>query len=96
MINVKITCDTGNTWSTGINTSFAGAVEYFLGKQFTREDDNGNEIVDTVIIVELEHPKHGKYFMHYDNGVYCITRNGVPTAGGYGSLESLLKLKGLR
>lgn len=54
MITVKITCDNGNTWTTGINTDLNEARNYFMGQQFTREDDNGNEKVDTVVNVELD------------------------------------------
>lgn len=54
MITVKITCDNGNTWTTGINTNLKEARNYFMGQQFTREDDNGNEKVDTVVNVELD------------------------------------------
>lgn len=49
---VRVTCDTGNSWVTGINTSFAEARRYFMGQQFTREDDAGRETVDTVVKVE--------------------------------------------
>jgi len=52
MVTVKIACDTGNTWITRINTSFPEAVHYFMGQQFTREDDTGQETVDKVIGVE--------------------------------------------
>lgn len=52
MVTVKITCNTGNTWITSINTSFPEAVRYFMGQEFTREDDAGLETVDRVIIVE--------------------------------------------
>lgn len=54
MITVKIACDNGNTWTTGINTDLNEARNYFMGQQFTREDDNGNEKVDTVVNVELD------------------------------------------
>ena len=53
MIAVKVTCDTGNTWSTNINGSYSEACEYFMGKTFVREDDSGRETPDTVVSVEL-------------------------------------------
>lgn len=93
MLTVKITCDTGNTWATEINASFSDAVAYFLGKKFTREDESGRETVDTVTMIELDHHKHGRYFLHFDGEVYCITRDGIPTAGGYYSLPALFKAK---
>lgn len=49
---VKVTCNTGNSWVTDINTDLAGAKSYFMGQSFTSEDDSGNETVDTVVQVE--------------------------------------------
>lgn len=51
-VTVRVTCDTGNSWTTRINTTFAEARRYFIGQQFTREYDDGREVVDTVINVE--------------------------------------------
>ena len=53
MITVKITADNGNYWMTGINTDIDGAIRYFMGRQFVREDDTGKETVDTVVSVDL-------------------------------------------
>lgn len=43
MITVEITCDTGKTWRTGINTDLQGAREYFIGRAFVDETDDGVE-----------------------------------------------------
>ena len=53
MLAVKVTCNTGKTWTTGINTDIAGATEYFMGQTVTDESDNGTETHHTVIAVEL-------------------------------------------
>lgn len=54
MIEVKITCDTGKTWSTNINATFESAIRYFLGKTFTDECfETGKETHHKVIKVEL-------------------------------------------
>ena len=54
MITLKLTANTGNTWATRFNGTFADAVAYFMGAQFTREnDETGAEIVDTVTTVEI-------------------------------------------
>ena len=53
MISVRVTCDTGNEWSTRINATFSEATEYFMGKTFVREDDTGKETPETVVNVEL-------------------------------------------
>ncbi len=45
---VRVTCTNGNTWITPINVPFAAAVDYFMGKTFIREDDEGNETDDVV------------------------------------------------
>ena len=43
MIAVEVTCDTGKTWRTGINTDLQGARAYFLGACFVDETDDGVE-----------------------------------------------------
>jgi len=53
MLTIKITCNTGNTWSTGFNGTFAEAEGYFLGATFTRELHDGTEIADRCISIEL-------------------------------------------
>ena len=55
MITVKVICDNGRTWTTGINTpDYATAARYFLGQSFVDEDDAGRETVGTVIAVQGE------------------------------------------
>lgn len=53
MICVKVECDTGNEWVTGINADMEGARAYFMGQTFTREDAAGHETADTVVRVTL-------------------------------------------
>jgi hypothetical protein len=53
MISVKVTCDTGNEWDTGINATFSEANDYFMGKTFVREDDTRKETPETVVKVEV-------------------------------------------
>ena len=43
MITVEITCDTGKTWRTGINADLQGARDYFIGRAFVDETDDGKE-----------------------------------------------------
>lgn len=52
MITVRVMCDTGNWWDTGINTDLNNARRYFMGQTFVRELDDGTEIRDTVVRVE--------------------------------------------
>lgn len=58
MIVVRVTCTNKNHWLTGINCTFPEAEQYFMGQTFTREDANGNEIPDTVCMVELVADEH--------------------------------------
>ncbi len=51
MITVEITCDTGKTWRTGINADLQGARDYFIGRAFVDESDDGKETQNTVIKV---------------------------------------------
>jgi hypothetical protein len=51
MITVEITCDTGKIWRTGINADLQGACDYFIGRAFVDEIDNGNETYHIVIKV---------------------------------------------
>ena len=53
MITIKLTANTGNTWTTRFNGTLTDAVAYFLGATFTRETNAGDEISDTVTAVEL-------------------------------------------
>ncbi len=53
MITVRVTCNTGKTWDTGINTDLAGARAYFFGKCFVDEDyETGEETPNVVVAVE--------------------------------------------
>lgn len=58
MIVVRVTCTNQNHWITGINSTFPEAEAYFMGQTFTREDDTGREIHDTVCLVELVADEH--------------------------------------
>jgi hypothetical protein len=50
---VRVTCDNGNTWTTGFNGTLAEAKAYFVGKVFTEEDEHGRrEIMNRVISCE--------------------------------------------
>lgn len=51
-ITVQVTCDTGKSWITDINTDLAGARQYFMGNVFTDESDNGTETRNTVTQVK--------------------------------------------
>ena len=53
MINLKITCNTGNTWKTGFNGTLTDAENYFLGQSFARELHDGTEIIDRCTAIEL-------------------------------------------
>ena len=53
MNTVKITCDTGKTWITSINTDLEGAKSYFLGQAFTDETDDGKETRNIAVSVEM-------------------------------------------
>lgn len=52
MITVEITCDTGKTWRTGINADLQGAREYFIGRAFVDETDDGKETCNFAVSVE--------------------------------------------
>jgi len=53
MINVKVTCDTGKTWNTGINADLEGARKYFIGQCFVDEDfETGKETRNVAVNVE--------------------------------------------
>ena len=52
MNTVKITCNTGKTWTTGISCTLDDARKYFIDQRFTSEDEDGNETVDIVVSVE--------------------------------------------
>ena len=61
MITVRVTCDTGRTWVTGINAAPREAFTYFMGQKFINEDDLGNEYVHVVTTVEIiEGDDHAK------------------------------------
>lgn len=53
MITVKVTCNTGRSWSTNFNGSQADAENYFLNKTFTDEEDNGKETHHKCISVAI-------------------------------------------
>ncbi len=53
MVTVKITCNTGNSWTTGFNGSYEEAKAYFIGQTFTRELHDGTEIADRCIAITL-------------------------------------------
>lgn len=53
MITVRITCDTGCTWTTDINASYREALNYFMGQTFVTETDDGEETRHRVIDVDL-------------------------------------------
>ena len=44
---------------------------------------------------ELEHPKHGLYYIWHDNGLFGISRDEKKPHCGYASLSELFKVKGL-
>jgi len=50
-IDVRITCNTGNYWFTGINTDLEGARRYFMGQTFVHESYDGTETPETVVNV---------------------------------------------
>jgi len=52
MITVKVTCDTGKTWTTGINATIEDARAYYIGNDFADEDDNGKETHNIAISVD--------------------------------------------
>lgn len=52
MNTVKITCDTGRTWTTSISCTLDDARKYFIDQRFTCENETGNETVDIVVSVE--------------------------------------------
>ena len=58
MITVEITCDTGKTWRTGINTDLQGAREYFIGRAFVDETDDGEETRNIAVKVAQIHGYH--------------------------------------
>ena len=48
MITVKLTTNTGTTWTTEINQDFKGASDYFLNRWFncgTGEDDDMQKVI---------------------------------------------------
>lgn len=51
MIHVKVTCDNGYTWVTGINAGLEGAKSYFIGQKFMTWD-GVNEVEHTAVKVE--------------------------------------------
>lgn len=55
-IVVKVTCDTGRTWITPINTDLKGAKAYFMGQTFVDECElTGKETPHTVTeVIEAE------------------------------------------
>lgn len=53
MINVKVTCNTGKTWITGFNGTPEDATRYFLGNVFVDELEDGREIYNRVVSVEI-------------------------------------------
>lgn len=55
MITVRVTCNSGNSWTTCINATIDEAREYFIGRSFVTHDDEetGEETRDTVINVAL-------------------------------------------
>jgi hypothetical protein len=51
---VKITCDNGDHWTTGINATLEEACEYFVGKVFVDENpETGEEARKTVVSCEV-------------------------------------------
>jgi len=76
MITVRVTCNTGKTWDTGINTDLTGARQYFFGKCFVDEDyETGEETRNVVTKVEPLGP-HCAEFIPLVNGgdfrgTYC-------------------------
>ena len=52
MITVKVTCNTGKTWTTGFNGSMQDAERYFLGAVFVDESEDGRETRNTCTKVE--------------------------------------------
>jgi hypothetical protein len=53
MVSVKVTCNTGKTWETRINTTLQGARDYFMRQTFVDEADDGTETKNTVVGVQL-------------------------------------------
>ena len=59
MITVRVTCDTGRTWVTGINGTFEDARAYFMGHSFSDESEAGiiesrHTVVDVTEVDEGE------------------------------------------
>lgn len=52
MTTVKITCDTGKTWITGINANPDKAQRYFMGADYVDEDERGRETHNFVVDVQ--------------------------------------------
>lgn len=53
MITVSVECKSGNSWTTCINATFKEAVSYYLHREFTFENDKGEETKEFCIGVEL-------------------------------------------
>jgi hypothetical protein len=50
---VRVTCDTGRTWTTEINGTMADAEAYFLGRVFAEEClETGRETRHRVTLIE--------------------------------------------
>ena len=59
MIAVRVTCDTGHTWTTSINGTFEDARAYFMGHSFSDESEAGfseshHTVVDVMEVDEEE------------------------------------------
>ena len=59
MIAVRVTCDTGRTWTTSINGTFEDARAYFMGHSFADESEAGfaesrHIVVDVIEVDEGE------------------------------------------
>jgi len=59
MIAVRVTCDTGRTWTTSINGTFEDARAYFMGHSFSDESEAGfseshHTVVDVMEVDEEE------------------------------------------
>lgn len=51
---------------------------------------------NTVVKVGIiNHPKHGLYYIWYENGLYGISMDDNPTHCGYASISALFSTKGI-
>jgi hypothetical protein len=58
MIAVKVTCKSGDSWITEINTTLEGAQRYFKGYlNVTENFETGEETFDPVVSCELAKEK---------------------------------------